>query len=384
LEFARDTELAILQTAKDMQEIVTLTDNLQAAVHALRLSLGIEQRRAPWPLNLPNDLANSVREVKALLQSTEEALKAVAIRSKPLESAWRRSNQLIERFNVLTGDTPENNVHWFETFAQSFTIQITPMIVAEQFRQYLLEKKRAWIFTSATLTVKNSFQLFVETLGLESALKIQLKSPFDYPKQALLYVPRGMPDPKSREYIQSLVAAVLPVLEMTQGRAFLLFTSHKSMTLAAEILPEYVNYPILLQGTAPKKNLLDQFKELPNAILLGTSSFWYGVDVKGDALSCVIIDKLPFAAPEDPILQARIQMLRKQGIDPFYTYQLPQAVLILKQGAGRLIRDATDRGVLMICDPRLVGSRYGDAFLQSLPNMTRTRELTKVREFLTP
>lgn len=247
----------------------------------------------------------------------------------------------------------------------------------------LRKKKRAWIFTSATLTVKNSFQLFVETMGLDKALQLQLKSPFDYQKQALLYVPRGLPDPRAKNYIDALIEAAIPVLEITRGKSFLLFTSYRAMEYAAELLKDRIEFPILLQGTMPKRQLIEEFKNLGNAVLLGTSSFWYGVDVRGDALSCVIIDKLPFAAPDDPILQARIQMLRNQGIDPFQTYQLPNAVLILKQGAGRLIRDIEDRGILMICDPRLVGSRYGATFLQSLPDMARTRDLEKVRDFLT-
>jgi ATP-dependent DNA helicase DinG len=243
-------------------------------------------------------------------------------------------------------------------------------------------KQRSWIFTSATLTVKNSFKLFTETMGLDQALQLQLKSPFDYQKQALLYAPRGLPHPNSEHYTEAVIEAAIPVLEASAGKAFLLFTSHRALERAAVYLENRLPFPILKQGSKPKRLLINEFKELGNAILLGTSSFWYGVDVRGDALSCVIIDKLPFSSPDDPILQARMKMLRDQGVDPFGTYQLPAAVLILKQGAGRLIRDVTDRGVLMICDPRLVGNRYGEVFLQSLPDMARTRELEKVREFL--
>lgn len=382
IELARDIEAEILRSAKDSRHIIEDSDALQASIQEMRLAMGLELRRAPWPEQRSQELEMTIQSIKKNLQTLEEALKIIAIRSKGLENCWRRTVTLIERFNVLTGKTPEDTVHWFETFMQSFTLQLTPMIVAENFNRYIEEKKRTWIFTSATLTVKNTFRLFVDALGLSQALQLQLKSPFDYQKQSLLYVPRGLPDPHHQDYIRLLIEAAIPVLEITQGKSFLLFTSYKALDQAAELLKDRISYPLLLQGSMPKKELIEQFKAHGNAVLLGTNSFWYGVDVRGDALSCVIIDKLPFAAPEDPILKARIQMLRKQGTDPFQEYQLPNAVLILKQGAGRLIRDVRDRGILMICDPRLVGSRYGEAFLQSLPEMSRTRNLEKVREFL--
>lgn len=381
IELARDVEAEILLAAKDLRHIVEYTDTLQARTQEMRLALGPELRRAPWSLPPTATLATCIAEIKQALQALEAQLKPAAVRSKSLESGWRRTVQLLERFTLLTNTPPAETIPWFETYAQSFALQFTPMVIAQYFKQYLEEKKRTWIFTSATLTVKNNFQLFIDSLGLKTALQLQLKSPFDYQKQALLYAPRGLPDPRAENYINAVIEAALPVLKITQGKAFLLFTSYRAMEYAATLLKDQLEYPQLLQGTLPKKELIEQFKALGNAVLLGTSSFWYGVDVRGEALSCVIIDKLPFAAPEDPLLKARIQMLRKQGVDPFQTYQLPNAVLILKQGAGRLIRDSTDRGILMICDPRLVGSRYGEAFLQSLPNMPRTRDLTKVAAF---
>lgn len=380
IELSRDTLTEAAEIAKDTRELNDRARELQSAVQDMRVALGLDIRRAPWSSHPKEPLKNSITRVKKALALLEEELKLSAVRSKGLENCWRRNVQLIDRFNLLTGETPENKVHWFETHLQSFTLQLTPMIVADEFRHYIEEKKRAWIFTSATLTVKNNFQLFVDTLGLNKALSLQLKSPFDYQKQAVLYVPRGLPDPRSNDYIQKLVEAVIPVLEMTGGKAFLLFTSYRAMENAAELLKDRIEFPILVQGTRPKKELIDEFKRLGNAVLIATSSFWYGVDVRGEALSCVIIDKLPFAAPEDPILKARIQMLRKQGQDPFQTFQLPNAVLILKQGAGRLIRDNQDRGILMICDPRIVGARYGEAFLQSLPDMRRTRDINTLRE----
>lgn len=380
-ELARDVDAEGLLHAKDMAEIGGACTLLQIAVQEMRNALGADLKRAPWPESPAKPLQNAIDQVKAKLKRLDEVLKPISMRSKGLENCSRRAIQLIERFNFLTGITPDDTIHWFETHLQSFTLQFTPMVVADYFKKYLAGKKRAWIFTSATMTVKNSFSLFVDSMGLDHAMKLQLKSPFDYQQQALLYLPRGLPDPRASHYTEKLIEAAIPVLEATQGKAFILFTSYRAMEFAATKLKDAIPFPILLQGTMPKRELIEQFKTLGNAVLLGTSSFWYGVDVRGDALSCVIIDKLPFAAPEDPILQARIRMLRKQGIDPFLNYQLPQAVLMLKQGVGRLIRDATDRGILMICDPRLVGNRYGETFLQSLPDMPRTRDLNKVKAF---
>lgn len=381
-ELANDTATEVSKDAKDLAVISEQTEDLQKAVHEMRLNLGIELRRAPWPDRPDHSLEQSLNAVMSSLQALESTLKECAMRSKGLENCWRRTVQLIERFALLTGKTAADTVHWFETYAQSFTLQVTPIVISEQFKNFLNKLPRSWIFTSATLTVKNSFSLFTEAMGLKNVLQLQLKSPFDYQRQSLLYVPRGLPDPRTSSYSEAMIEAIIPVLEVTQGRAFVLFTSYKSLELAAVQLTHRLSFPILLQGTKPKRQLVEEFKKLGNAVLLGTSSFWYGVDVRGEALSCVIIDKLPFAAPEDPILKARIQMLRKQGIDPFHTYQLPNAVLTLKQGAGRLIRDHQDRGILMICDPRLVAANYGDTFLQSLPDMPRTRDLNKVREFM--
>lgn len=381
VELGRDSAAESLKSANDMREIADEAIQLEKAVLDMRTAMGIESRRFTWSEQIASKYAAFIFNIKNSLQQLEAVLKIAAVRSKELESCWKRAAILIAQFNLLTGDTPENNVHWFETHTQSFTLHLTPIVVADFFKQYLTAKKRSWIFTSATLTVRESFQLFVDTLGLNQALQLQLKSPFDYQQQSLLYVPRGLPDPNHQSYTEMMMEAIIPILEITQGKTFLLFTSYKALDRAAEILRDRVSFPLLLQGSMPKRELIDKFKEMGNAVLLATSSFWYGVDVRGDALSCVIIDKLPFSAPDDPILQAKIQMLRKQGADPFMTYQLPNAVLILKQGAGRLIRDNQDRGVLVICDPRLVGSRYGQTFLQSLPDMPRTREIERVRDF---
>jgi ATP-dependent DNA helicase DinG len=259
-------------------------------------------------------------------------------------------------------------------------LNLTPLNVAPIFRNCLDNLSSAWVFTSATLAVGDSFDHFAGQLGLEDAQMLKLDSPFDYQNNALLYLPDNLPAPNERFYVDAVVSCVRDVLEASAGRAFVLFTSHSALRAAAAQLEDTLEFPLLVQGTAPRRELLERFRELGNAVLLGTGSFWEGVDVRGAALSCVIIDKLPFSSPGDPILQARIEALREQGINPFM-YQLPNAVISLKQGVGRLIRDRSDHGVLVLCDPRLRSKAYGRIFLKSLPQMPHTSDSDQVHEF---
>lgn len=381
IDLVRDSIALGTKDAKDVPAIVAVASDLQASVHRLRSEFGIELKRAPWPAPLNPKLQSSIDAVRADLALLEGTLKQFAERSKGLENCWKRASQLLEQFAKHTGTAPAETIHWFETYPHSFAIHLTPLIVAQQFKSYLQQHKGSWIFTSATLTVKNSFQMFIHALGLEQTIQLQLSSPFDFENQSMLYVPRHLPDPNAGHYPDALLTAIIPILHAAKGRTFILFTSHKTLMYVSEQLKKAVEYPLLVQGTLSKRQLIDQFVDLKNAVLCGTSSFWYGVDVRGDALSCVIIDKLPFTSPDDPILQARVKMLRQQGMNPFLQYQLPNAVLMLKQGFGRLIRDAADRGILVICDPRIVGARYGETFLQSLPYMPRTRNFDKVTAF---
>ena len=261
-----------------------------------------------------------------------------------------------------------------------------PVDVASQLAALIEAQGSAWILTSATLAVGDDFSHFKRRSGLVRARSVRFESPFDFASQALLYLPKGLGDPGAPGHARAVVRAALPVLEASGGRAFLLFTSHRSLREGAEALREAWGdtppVPVFVQGDASRDHLLRAFRDRGNAILLGTGSFWEGVDVKGPALSVVIIDKLPFAAPDDPQLKARLEAIRAQGGNPFFEEQVPQAVLALKQGVGRLIRDADDCGVVMICDTRLVTKGYGRAFIQSLPPMRRTRELEEVRGFL--
>jgi len=243
------------------------------------------------------------------------------------------------------------------------------------------QHKATWIFTSATLSVADKFDHFTKSLGLGEIQSHQWGSPFDYANHSLFYHPKGLPKPDDADFIPAIVEFVIPVLEASGGRAFFLFTSHRALKQAAGLLEYRINYPLLIQGTKPKTQLLEQFKRKGNAVLLGTASFWEGVDVRGEALSCVIIDKLPFASPGDPVLKARLDAITDHGGNPFFEYQLPTAVIALRQGIGRLIRDETDRGVLMVCDPRLLKRAYGQQFLDSVPAMKRTRDIADVRAF---
>jgi ATP-dependent DNA helicase DinG len=261
-------------------------------------------------------------------------------------------------------------------------LHATPLSSAELFSRQMQDHPRAWIFTSATLAVGEDFGHFTRELGLAEAAAQRWASPFDFARQALLYVPKGLPpDPNDASFTDAVLDAAIPVIEASGGRAFVLFTTLRALRRAHERLRGRLEFPLLVQGTGSRSELLARFRKLGNAVLLGAQSFWEGVDVRGEALSVVVIDKLPFAPPDDPVLAARIEAIRARGGNPFGELQLPQAVLTLKQGAGRLIRDENDRGVLMLCDPRLVSKSYGRQVLKSLPPMKFTRDLAEVRSF---
>jgi ATP-dependent DNA helicase DinG len=382
LELARDSETEFRRDINEGDELIQVTDSLQKLILDLRLALGHSLRKAAWSevCSIP-DVEAMINAVADQIEALQRHLKPLAERSKGLDSCHQRCTELLERFTYLTDQTPVDHIHWFETHKRSFSIHLTPLDISDYFQKSLQTLSAAWVFTSATLAVGDSFNHFTDRLGLKEVITKQWESPFDYRDQALLYVPKDMPAPNQQEYTRAVIDAAYPVLKASEGRAFLLFTSHRALRIAAEILAEETDYPMFVQGDAPRDLLLEQFRETSNAILLGTSSFWEGVDVRGDALSCVIIDKLPFASRCDPVLSARIDAMKNQGINAFMKYQLPEAVITLKQGAGRLIRDVTDRGVLMICDPRIVSKPYGKLFIESLPPMLRSREIAKVNAF---
>ncbi|ABQ55330.1 ATP dependent DNA helicase (DEAD box family) Rad3 [Legionella pneumophila str. Corby] len=296
----------------------------------------------------------------------------------------RCQERLLDLETVLLSFTEENNhkIRWLERFKHTLVFHATPYDVAESFSQLLKDQSCAYIFTSATLTMASAFDSFCKPLGLDKVQTLLLSSPFDYQQQALLYLPRGIPDPKDAHYYEALLEKALPVIEACGGRCFFLFTSHKAVKLVAQMLSNTLKYPLLIQGDEAKPILLSRFRQLGNAVLLGTSTFWEGVDVKGEALSCVIIDKLPFANPVDPVIRGRMAYLKKKGLSGFDELSLPNAVIALKQGVGRLIRDITDKGILMIGDPRLTGREYGRTILASLPGLPKTRDEEKVLHFI--
>lgn len=273
-----------------------------------------------------------------------------------------------------------SDVFWYELTARAFRCQRTPLDVSGPLRQHRQASHAAWIFTSATLTVGGGFDHIATRLGLDDPHTLLQPSPFDWPRQALCYQPPGLPDPNARGYGTALIAALLPVLHASGGRAFLLFASHRALREAAQALRD-APWPLFVQGQAPRATLLQRFSESGNGVLLGSASFREGVDVVGQALSVVAIDKLPFAAPDDPVFEARLEAIRNAGGNAFRDEQLPQAVIALKQGVGRLIRSESDRGVLVLCDPRLSSKAYGRTFLQSLPPFARTREVADVQAF---
>lgn len=273
-------------------------------------------------------------------------------------------------------------IRWLERFKQSLVCHATPFDISESFKTLVSKKNSAWVFTSATLTMANSFDCFTKPLGLDKADTLLLPSPFDYQQQALLYLPRALPDPNDSDYYIALVAKALPIINAFGGRCFFLFTSHRALKQVAGLLANTLHYPLLIQGDEAKPLLLARFRQLGNAVLLGTATFWEGVDVKGEALSLVIIDKLPFASPVDPVVRGKMAWIKSRGLSGFDELSLPNAVLALKQGVGRLIRDATDKGVLMIADPRLTGREYGRYIFASLPPLRKTRDEQRVLTFI--
>jgi ATP-dependent DNA helicase DinG len=384
LDLARDSEVEYQREAGDVPAILGATADLRVGVQALRLALGVADRRGPWrELAEGTETAAALTLLSARLEALRCALDAVSGRGKGLDSCLARCSDLAERLTALSDGAGEA-VRWFETQGRGFRLHQTPLEVASQLAPQLNRRQVAWIFTSATLAVGEDFGLFIRQLGIEAARTERWESPFDYSRQALWYVPMGLPDPASPDYTRAVAELAIEILGLSRGRAFLLFTSHRALREAAAFLESRLPFPMLVQGRAPRAELLGRFAELGNAVLLGSASFWEGVDVRGEALSCVLIDKLPFASPGDPVLAARIDALRQRGGNPFRDFQLPRAVIALKQGAGRLIRDSGDRGLLVVCDPRLLTRSYGRQFIASLPPMERTQELARVAAFFEP
>ena len=388
LDLARDTRIETAAAAKDFAPLPKACDELDKAARDLRLVFKKEGRMPASATENFKDWPDALKTFSEKLNQLCGLLEKQAERSEGLENCWQRAQALVQQLKHWQSGEETEHVKWLEVFHHSLQLNTTPLSIAEIFKKQIDGNSRAWIFTSATLAVKQNFSHYQGEMGLLEARTACWDSPFDYGEQALLYVPSNLPEPNSEGYTEAVVHAALPLIEASKGRAFLLFTSLRAMQRAYDILVAEFDlrgwdYPLMLQGEGSRNELLGRFRDHGNAVLLGSQSFWEGVDVRGEALSLVIIDKLPFAPPDDPVLAARIEHLKKLGHNAFMEYQLPRAINTLKQGAGRLIRDETDRGVLMICDPRIITKHYGRRIWQSLPPFKRTRVETEAVAFFT-
>ncbi|MBQ4860287.1 ATP-dependent DNA helicase [Pseudoalteromonas sp. MMG013] len=378
-----DIRLIYRSDIPDMLQLGKTLNKLETTVADLRIAFGNEGGRGDWREALANKtICDALHRVIGDLDFLYQVLKLCLDRTDKIEHPFERvikfKNQLERAFEVSqTGFS-----YWYETSRRFITIHITPLDVSSKFKSIIDKTQASFVFTSATLSVDQSLKHFTASLGLKPTHESIVDSPFDYQKQALLCMPRYLPESRDDAMPHTLVKIAKQLINAAKGRTFLLFTSYRVMHLVYEGLNTAMEYPIFMQGQSSKRIILEQFVRNGNAVLMGTASFWEGVDVRGDTLSCVLIDKLPFSSPDDPLLQARMKDAEILGNEPFDTVQLPQAVISLKQGVGRLIRDKTDKGVLVICDNRLVTRKYGETFLKSLPNMRRTRSLEAVTQFL--
>lgn len=381
---ARDAVAEALQIAADPQEIADEANRLEQATAAfLEASAAFENRRMAWSeLQRDRRVTDGLENISIHLDAFAERLDIFAERSRGLENCAERARLAIAALDALTATESPGIIRWAEIGRRHFVLHATPVDPADRFAGQIYAREAAWIFTSATLAVGSSLEHFTQRTGLQEPRQELFDSPFDYAENAMLYVPLEMPDTNTPMYTRAVVAQALPLIRAARGRTFLLFTSHRALQEAAQMLRDQLDFPLLVQGDMPRSQLLERFRDLGNAVLLGTSSFREGVDVRGPALSLVIIDKLPFASPDDPVLQARLAAIRENGGNPFFDYQVPQAVIGLKQGVGRLIRDVDDRGVMAICDPRLYAKSYGRVFLKSLPPMRVTRDAAETMRFL--
>ncbi|USD61113.1 ATP-dependent DNA helicase [Vibrio sp. SCSIO 43140] len=382
-DLCKDIEIGYRTEARDMRQLQKAGERLSQAAMDMRIVLGDTGFRGNWRDAIASPSIK--REMERLTDALEfviDVLKLALGRSQLLDTAFERANLVKGRIERVCDVTITGYSYWYDTSPRHFSLHITPLTVADKFHEQVEMKGGAWIFTSATLAVSDDFGHFTSRLGLVPKKQFSLPSPFDYPSQARLCVPRYLPEPNSNGLADKLVRMLTPVIEQNQGRCFFLCTSHSMMRELGEKFRETLSLPVLLQGETSKQKTLAEFMELGNALLVATGAFWEGIDVRGDTLSCVIIDKLPFTAPDDPLLKARIEDCKLQGGDPFQQVQIPDAVITLKQGVGRLIRDQKDRGALIICDNRLVTRDYGATFLSSLPPIPRTRDLGVIKTFL--
>lgn len=383
LELCSDVIQAYKTTVTDVKQLGKAAEKLERTCQEFRLLFAHDPERGNWREKQINSRIRAAFEhIKEDLDFLYQVLKLNVSRNELVDNCFERAVGLLKNYDIVADVDAFDVSLWYETTRRHITLHQTPLSIAEKFSKVVADSEAGWIFTSATLAVNNGFEHFARPLGLSTESTLMLDSPFDYVNQSQLIVPRYLPEANDAKRPRALADLAIPLIKASQGACFMLFTSYRMMNLVAELLADEIDNPLLVQGQMAKRNLLSEFIEQPKAVLLATASFWEGVDVRGDKLTCVIIDKLPFASPDEPLLQARCEDARRQGKEPFAEIQLPQAVIALKQGVGRLIRDVSDKGVLVICDNRLVNRPYGQVFLSSLPDMKRSRDLTYAEAFL--
>lgn len=367
----------------DVKQLGKAAEKLLKTSQEFRLLFNYDPERGNWrEKHHQKRFGQAFASLKVDLDFLYQVIKLCASRNEDIDHCFERAVNLLAQYDIMVDVDALGMSFWYETTPRHVVLHKTPLSVADKFSEYVKESGAGWIFTSATLAVDGKFEHFAQHLGLKNAKHLLLESPFDYQQQSQLVVPRYLPEANDKNRAKVLAKIALPLIEASEGACFMLFTSYRVMHQVAELLSEQIENPLLVQGQMGKRKLLAEFIEHKRSVLLATASFWEGVDVRGNNLTCVIIDKLPFASPDDPLLQARNEDVKRRGGEPFSQIQLPQAVIALKQGVGRLIRDVSDQGILVICDNRLVNKPYGEVFLNSLPAMKRTRNIEQAASFL--
>ncbi len=382
-DLASDMRQEYLTDSKEIGQLEDFSSDLPKLVARCRELLDAYDSRGSWSdLTSNGAFMSQLQSLADYLKEAQRALDKVGEHSRGLVSCIERLTRLYQLLLQLMEPAQDGIVCWYEIFKSSFVIHQTPIQIQNLFKQQWQLQGGSWIFTSATLAIGEQVSHYQRLMGLDDSRSLSLPSPFDYQNQAVMYLPRHLPEPNDPQHTVKLMANVLPVLRANKGRAFCLFTSYRALHEAAEWLSINSQFKLLIQGTMDKTALLEEFLKRENTLLLATASFWEGVDVRGANLSCVVIDRLPFSVPSDPVLKARIDATKKAGGNAFNEIQLPRAILALKQGAGRLIRDHLDTGILVLGDNRLIRKSYGRQFIQSLPDMRRTRSERTVMDFI--